>query len=217
MFQLPLIIMLEIVSPESRSRINGIVHCFWTFGLCLLALIAFLTRSWLSLSITTSCIALIPFLYLRFFPESPSWLITNQRYGEALTIVKGISEKNGKTKDSATLKALIEKLGERCRTKQEVDIKHSTLDILKYSKLRKIFITLSIMWATVYLAYYGLQLNIYNLMGNEFVNFSILSLAEIPGCIICWYMLDRFGRRFTLATNFIFMGLACLLPLAEHL
>ncbi|XP_035211209.1 solute carrier family 22 member 5-like isoform X2 [Stegodyphus dumicola] len=152
----------------------------------------------------------------RFFPESPSWLITNQRYEEALTIVKGISEKNGKTKDSATLKALIEKLGERCRTKQEVDIKHSTLYILMYSELRKIFITLSIMWATVYLAYYGLQLNIYNLMGNEFVNFSILSLAEIPGCIICWYMLERFGRRFTLATNFIFIGLACLLPLAEY-
>lgn len=53
-------LVLELVSPKLRSWINGLVTTAWSIGLCLLPLIALLTRDWVRHSIVTaSCAASI--------------------------------------------------------------------------------------------------------------------------------------------------------------
>lgn len=49
--------VLELVNPEIRARMNGLATTSWTIGLCLLPLVAYLTRDWVRLSIVTTSFA----------------------------------------------------------------------------------------------------------------------------------------------------------------
>ena len=62
------------------------------------------------------------------------------------------------------------------------------------------------------MSYYGLQLNVSNLAGNEFLNFFLTAIVEIPGYATSWFFMDRFGRRWFTVVAFLMTGIACLLP-----
>ncbi|GIX76076.1 organic cation transporter 1 [Caerostris extrusa] len=65
------------------------------------------------------------------------------------------------------------------------------------------------------LSYYGLQFNISNLAGNEFLNFFLLAIAEVPGYLSSWIIMERFGRRWCSVTGFFCTGVVCMLPTIE--
>ncbi|XP_054714288.1 organic cation transporter protein-like [Uloborus diversus] len=215
-FQLPYIIILEIVGPEMRTRMNGIVNCSWTFGLCFLPLIAYLSRSWVTLGLVTSSVTLIFFLYWTFLPESPRWLVSQERYEEATVIMSKIAEKNGKPQDYKELLSKLQKLGEKIKKEKKVDgVENSSADLLRYPQLRKKFIIITFCWMADIMAYYGLQLNVSNLAGNEFINFFLLALVEVPGYLTCWVVMEKFGRRWCTVAGFLLTGIACMLPSIE--
>lgn len=62
------------------------------------------------------------------------------------------------------------------------------------------------------ITYYGLQVNVKNLFGNQFLNFFLLSLMEIPSHIITWYFLERIGRRSCSVIAFSLCTISCLIP-----
>lgn len=62
------------------------------------------------------------------------------------------------------------------------------------------------------MSYYGLQINITNLSGNEFLNFFLMAVVEIPGFISSWFLMNKFGRRWVTAMWFLMTGIACILP-----
>ncbi|XP_035216500.1 carcinine transporter-like [Stegodyphus dumicola] len=215
-FQLPYIIILEIVSPEMRTRMNGVVNCAWTFGLCFLPLIAYLSRSWVTLGVVTSSVTVIYLLYWKYLPESPRWLVSQERYEEAVVIMQRIGKKNEKVEDKNVLLNKLQKLGEKIKKEKQVDgVKNSSSDLLKYPQLRKKFIIITFCWMADIMAYYGLQLNVSNLAGNEFVNFFLMALVEIPGYLTSWVFMERIGRRWCTVGGFILTGLICMLPSVE--
>ncbi|XP_035223447.1 organic cation transporter 1-like isoform X2 [Stegodyphus dumicola] len=216
MFMLPLITVLEIVSPEKRSFVNGVQNCCWTFGMCLLPAVAYLSRSWVNLSLVVS--SAVPFLLLcwRFIPESPRWSISRGKYDEAVTVMKLIAEKNGRTVDPNTLLAKLQALDKKRKEEKKAGLQNSASDILKVPHMRKVFIFMTICWTANYLIYYGLQMNIYNLSGNEFINFFLLSLMETPGNLLSWFFMERYGRRFTITAGFILGGLVCFSCMIEY-
>lgn len=61
--------------------------------------------------------------------------------------------------------------------------------------------------------YYGLSWNTSNLGGNDYINFLISGLVEIPGYIALLLMLDRWGRKATLCYALLLAGVALLLTL----
>ncbi|GFS62849.1 organic cation transporter 1, partial [Nephila pilipes] len=60
------------------------------------------------------------------------------------------------------------------------------------------------------LAYYGLQYNLPNLDGNPFITFFVLSIVEFPGLLSIWYLMEKWGRRWSSASFLALAGLACL-------
>ena len=58
--------------------------------------------------------------------------------------------------------------------------------------------------------YYGLSLNSTSLAGDIFLNFSLVTLAEMPGYFLAYIGMKFIGRRSTLAASLIIGGLACL-------
>ncbi|GIY88310.1 organic cation transporter 1 [Caerostris extrusa] len=65
------------------------------------------------------------------------------------------------------------------------------------------------------MSYYGLQFNISNLAGNEFLNFFLLAIAEVPGYLSSWIIMERFGRRWCSVAGFFCTGVVCMLPTIE--
>ncbi|GIY00441.1 organic cation transporter 1 [Caerostris darwini] len=190
-FQQPLIISLEIVAPELRTRMNGIVNISWTVGLCVLPLLAYFSRSWVTLGLVASSVTIIFLFYYAFLPESPRWLVSQERYEEAAAILYQIGEKNGKTKEKNVLVQKLQKLGERFKKEK------------RWTKMANL------------MSYYGLQLNISNLAGNEFINFFLLGIAEVPGYLSSWIIMERFGRRWCSVAGFLCTGVVCMLPAIE--
>ena len=62
--------------------------------------------------------------------------------------------------------------------------------------------------------YYGLQLNISNMGGNDFVNFFYLSAIELPSNLAGYVLAEKWGRRWT---HSAFLGLTAVTTLLAAL
>ncbi|GFS37740.1 organic cation transporter protein [Trichonephila inaurata madagascariensis] len=203
---------LELVGPSVRTRMNGISNAAWTFGLCVMPLIAYLSKHWVTFGLITSSASVLMFCYIKFLPESARWLISREKYSEAATILTRIAETNGKTIDPVDLRLKIKKLGERIKKEKKMDeVKNNATDLIRYPNLRKKFLIVTFCWVADMFAYYGLQINVPNLGGNPFVNFFVLSAVEIPGLICSWYFMEKRGRRWSSVSFLILTGSSCLL------
>ncbi|GIY07147.1 organic cation transporter protein, partial [Caerostris extrusa] len=147
-----------------------------------------------------------------FLPESPRWLIAQEKYSEAAVVLTRIAETNSKNIDPVELRLKIKKLGERIKKEDKMDeVKNTATDLVRYPNLRKKFLIVTFCWVADMFAYYGLQINVPNLGGNPFINFFILSAVEIPGLICSWYFMEKYGRRWTSVSFLILTGSSCLL------
>ncbi|XP_042901440.1 carcinine transporter isoform X3 [Parasteatoda tepidariorum] len=210
-FQLPYIILLEIVGLSQRTKMNGIANASWTIGLCFLAPIAYFTRHWVTFGLATSSVSILMFLYWKFLPESPRWLISQERYKEATRAISRIAETNGKTIEPVELRMKIQKLGEKVKKEKLESANNTFLDLFRFPNLRKKFLIISFCWVADIFAYYGLQINVSNLGGDPFFNFFFLALVEIPGLICSWYFMEKWGRRWCSVSALALTGSACLL------
>ncbi|KAH6928478.1 hypothetical protein HPB50_016714 [Hyalomma asiaticum] len=192
-FQLPYVILLELVGPKQRTAMLAIGWMSWTAGLCLLPLVAFLSRDWIVLGLICSAAAALNAIYWKLLPESPRWLLSRNRFSEATGVLTRIAKTNGvcPPKNLATdLERVQRKLVE-----EEKVAKSSTVDIIRVSKVRSNFLIITLSWVANASAYYGMSINVTNMSGNEFVNFFLLALVEFPGCVIAWWAMEKLGRR----------------------
>ena len=56
------------------------------------------------------------------------------------------------------------------------------------------------------MVYYGLSMYASSLAGDLFTNFTLLSLAEIPGYLLSFVGMRQIGRRATLAASLLIGG-----------
>ena len=147
-------------------------------------------------------------------PESPRWLIAKERYEDAEQMLLKMAKINKKPRPDnllLKLKAVGKKMSQENNKDEKVD--NALLVILKNSGLRKNFLLVTINWMTCAAVYYGIHLNLYNFSGNEFLNFFLLSLIELPAYVMGWYCIEtRLGRRFTNALSLVFCGLCLCIP-----
>ncbi|EEC08880.1 organic cation/carnitine transporter, putative, partial [Ixodes scapularis] len=192
-FQLPYIILLELVGPKYRTSMLGIAWMAWTLGLCALPLAAYLCRTWILLGLICSACAALNFLYWKLIPESPRWLLTQNRVKEAVVLLKRIAKTNGVVPPEH-LETDLMKVQKKLEEERSEAVT-STMDILRMSNIRTNFLIVTFSWIANSCAYYGLSINVTNMSGNEFINFFLLGLVEFPACVISWWSMEKFGRR----------------------
>ncbi|XP_022254186.1 carcinine transporter-like [Limulus polyphemus] len=213
-FQVPYIMLVEIVGKEKRTQMMGIACIGWTTGLCILPLLAFLIPNWKTFGLVTTCFCIPYFFYWRFLPESPRWLVSIQRYEEAVVILTKMAKINGRSVPTDLVKRL-KKVEESMRKEKESSTTTENFTVLfRYPSLRKYFLTITISWVANSMAYYGLQINVTNLYGNEFLNFFLLGIVELPSYFLCWYLMERCGRRWTNVGLMFLAALSILIPTA---
>jgi len=55
------------------------------------------------------------------------------------------------------------------------------------------------------LSYYGPSLG-----QNQYLSFLLSSVVEVPSCLVCWLLMDRWGRRWPLCLAMTLSGISCI-------
>ncbi|XP_049529176.1 LOW QUALITY PROTEIN: organic cation transporter protein-like [Dermacentor silvarum] len=192
-FQIPYVILLELVGTKQRTAMLAVGWMSWTAGLCLLPLAAFLTRDWTVLGLMCSAAAALNAVYWKLLPESPRWLLSRDRFSEATRVLTRVAKTNGVCPPKSLANDL-ERVQRKLAEEEKV-AKSSTADLMRMPKVRSNFLIITLSWVANAGAYYGMSINVTNMSGNEFVNFFLLALVEFPACVIAWWAMEKLGRR----------------------
>lgn len=74
----------------------------------------------------------------------------------------------------------------------------------------------------IVLVFYGLSISATDIVGgNKYLNFSLVSLVEIPACVLNWMVMEGLSRKMALSSMFVLSGVTCvaytLVPSREYL
>lgn len=219
----------EFLKTETRGFWLTLLGYFWTFGQFLSVGFAywFLGTSgnktsnpngwrWFAIASTTPMIV-SALILIRYFHESPRWLLARGRHAEAVVVLRDIARQNGK--DGKELYPDDTVLTE---TKVQ-ETKH--LRKLFTPKWRKMTVLTLIVWFSIELLYFGALLDTTKLFskaksdpssrvhgGYSFVYLPILIgfFGELVGRIYTTIVIDRIGRRYNQAISHVFGGLSFL-------
>ena len=180
----------------------------------------------------------MPFLlligYWWFTPESPRWLLSQNRSAEALQVVKSIAKWNGKSLDEEFyihFKQMVADLSEAEGKAKGLRPDNMTAMLRFYPSTRKNFalsgilhtfilihyfyqnwfiFTVAFNWLANAVAYNGLTFYSANLNVSPQIGFAVSALVEVPSYLLSWLAMGWVGRRRILITTMVLGGIACL-------
>ncbi|XP_067125735.1 beta-alanine transporter-like [Centruroides vittatus] len=205
----PFILFTELTTPDKRCVTGMICATIFAVALIIYTAIAYLLRDWFYITLMYS-IPFIPVLaYWRFVPESPRWLLSQNRIDEAEEIVQKIAKFNKKRIEKDFLKKFQQqKKNEGCES--QTSSSSSYLELLKYPNMRCRQFILCFDWAIICLVYAVLVYNAMNMKIDDYLANAINSFSEIPGVLIVMIAMDKVGRRLSLFLSMGIAGLGCL-------
>jgi len=168
---------------------------------------AWAAGSWLYLGLACSLSALLMLLYFLYVPESPRWLLTKGRVGEAERILQRIAEKNGTAGSlrPGQLESYLKYLNEKhLSTRTEVP---GILTLFKKLGLLTHIIMLSVSFSVTEMLDAGIAFDT-TLSGNEFINSFLLAIIQLPAAWLGDVLAGRTGRRWTQVFFLCFSGIA---------
>ncbi|KAK3921008.1 Organic cation transporter protein [Frankliniella fusca] len=211
------LLALEFVGPRQRVLTTTVLSMFYSSGNALLGALAWAVRDWRWLLRAVYGGGLVFALPLWFTPESVRWLATRGRLEEADAIVSKVAAINkvpvNETLSSATRKAPLpggEQLVEVPDDAAGAGTMRTLVSLFKSRTLALRFINCAYCWMANTFVYYGLSLNAVTLSGDEYVNFILSGLVELPANLLSLWLQDYVGRRWTLAGTLIVSGVCCL-------
>lgn len=151
------------------------------------------TVGWRPLLASSALAAALVLWIRRRIPESPRYLVTAGRTAEAAAVLAQIAEANGRTLPPGRLSA-------------PTGGRRAGLTTLWDRRFRRVTATLWVAWFAISLGYYG----VFTWLPSVFVdrgftflstyqNTVLLAVAQVPGYLSAAWLVERWGRRPTLA------------------
>ncbi|XP_004449852.2 solute carrier family 22 member 2 [Dasypus novemcinctus] len=197
------ILITEFVGLGYRRTVGILYQAAFTVGLLVLAGVAYALPHWRWLQFAVTLPNFCFLLYYWCLPESPRWLISQNKNAKAMKVIKYIAKKNGKSLP-ASLQSLrpAEEVGEK--------LNPSFLDLVRTPQIRKHTLILMYNWFTSSVLYQGLIMHMGLAGGNIYLDFFYSALVEFPAALIIILTIDRIGRRYPWAWSNMVAGAACL-------
>ena len=201
----------EFAPAAQRGRLVVLLESFWAFGWAAAAIVAdLLARSaqargapypWRVAFLVGALPALYVFVLRRALPESPRYLMARGRGAEAEAIVRQVEAESGRPHGAPLA--------------PEPPAPAARLGDLFAAGLRRRTTVLWALWFAMAFSYYGMFIWLPTLLVGrgfgEVQSFSFtlwITLAQIPGYFAAAWLVERIGRRATLAPFMILCAVA---------
>lgn len=205
-------ILSEFLPPQSRGRFMVLLDFFWPVGFLVAILFWWIfivqgvtvggIESWRVLFVAAAFPAFIAFLARLTIPESPFYYARKGRLQDAADV---LTRMTGTPVDPATLS-------------KEQAVPRAPLGALFRGKLARRSIVTLVVWTALNFSYYGLFLDLPFTLGafgavasdtGLLATFFITSaLAQFPGYLASMILVERWGRKRTLALFLILGGVS---------
>ncbi|CAN8019127.1 unnamed protein product, partial [Ixodes persulcatus] len=189
-------LLMEIVPPKHRMMLNLGFGIGYTGSLLLLPLVAYHLNNWSSLQLIAglSAIMMIPFWFI--LQESPRWLLTKGRLEDAeATMVKVLKINRRPIPDMDQVMSDLS-----LQSKLSVSLKRTC-------RLAPYFVLACFRFLGGVIYYYA-ALNVTNIPGNPYINYTVSSAAELPAALLGMYVVRCWSRRRSMAVQLLLAGLA---------
>lgn len=196
-------IFAEYLPAEKRGRYLVLLEAFWALGAVFAAGLAWLIvprLGWRWLLGISAIPGLIIFFIRRYIPESPRYLMISGKPDQAAAVLRQVAAENGRTLPDFTLAPL-----PRTAPGRLADLLHP--------RLRRTSLLLWFIWFAISLGYYGVFTwlpGFFRASGMTLLpvyqNAFILALAQLPGYFSAAWLVERWGRRRTLAFYLLASG-----------
>jgi putative MFS transporter len=189
-------IFAEYMPAKKRGQYLVLLEAFWAVGTILAAGLAWLIVprfGWRALLAVSALPGVIIYFFRRHVPESPRYLMVKGRTAEAKAVLLQVAAENQITLPEFELLPL----------KTESSNKISQL---WHPQLRRTTFLLWLIWFCISLGYYGVFTwlpSYFRAAGMTMLpvyqNTFILALAQLPGYFSAAYLVEKWGRKLTLA------------------
>ncbi|XP_066533367.1 solute carrier family 22 member 2 [Hoplias malabaricus] len=196
------VLITELVGVEYRRTVGVLFQMFFSFGIIILALIAYLIPDWRWLQVAFTVPYIFFLVYYWFVPESPRWLLSQNNSKKAVEITEAMAKENKKT------------LSKNIETLKDDNAESTTgsfMDLIRTPNMRKQTLILSFNWFTSAVVYQGLIMRLGILGGNVYLDFLISGIVEFPAAFLILFTIERIGRRLPFAAANMVSGAACLI------
>lgn len=174
----------------------------WVVGMASLPWIAYAARDWYLIGLVTTIPCALAFICCKWVPESPRWLLSMGKVDKVVEVLKTIAKTNG-TEDKLTEQEMLSMLKQIVIKQDQCDQKYSVLSLFSNWRLGRNTILVTLSWIVNGVVYYVITLNANNLSGNQFLNFFILGVIEVPAGYLGSVLCDKLGRRWTQVLFFL--------------
>ncbi|XP_076887191.1 organic cation/carnitine transporter 4-like [Bidens hawaiensis] len=210
------VLAVEPIGPAKRGLAGMSTFYFYSTGIALLSVIAYMFQSWRFLYIASSIPSIIFLVFmLPFISESPRWYLVQGKPDEAMKIMHKIAKTNRKNLPE-NVYLVLDKVARSCDHKsienegtREV-VTSSVIDVIKSPLTRNRLLLLMGIYFVSASMYYGLNLNATNLETNIYISVLLNSAAEMPAYLLTGILIDRFGRKPLGVGTQWFSGIFCL-------
>ncbi|EUC31660.1 hypothetical protein COCCADRAFT_100746 [Bipolaris zeicola 26-R-13] len=129
------ILLTEICHPQHRGIFTAVYNCLWNLGALFVAWIAWGTSqadnhwSWRSITLLQGLPSFLQLMFIWWVPESPRWLISKERYEEALDTLAYYHAEGDR--DNVTVNFEYTEMREAIRMEADAKTNSSYVDFLK--------------------------------------------------------------------------------------
>lgn len=226
-------ILTEIAAKKYRTMFGCLFNISYPIGYVLLPIAALVAHDWRKLQLYISVPLLILLINFWLLPESPRWLVSQNRYDDAWKIVRksGYKEKpepdnlrcdeNCETSSGA---AAQKNDGDRnVREEGEVEGNGPLQRVIRsLKKVFSLYATTEIRrrtficyfaWFSAAISYYSIAFNADNFTTDKYIYCALNGAVEAPGYLISFACLALFGRKPVSCLLFLMSGISLLIIL----
>ncbi|XP_074506509.1 solute carrier family 22 member 13-like [Sebastes fasciatus] len=199
------ILATEWIGPSKRSLGACVTRLFGAVGQCAVAGVIYVIRQWRVAQLISAAPLAVVVIYIWFIPESARWLLSRGRTEEAKQLIVKAAAINKRTVPDS----LLDNIAVR-----DVGNKGGIKVIFRSPALTKYFVIMTLAWFALSLSIFCLYFNLGNFGLSIFVTQFLFGAVEIPANLLCFWLLEVFGRKILFVATLLAGGLSCLLVLA---
>ena len=187
----------EITGPAYRAISGTMVWVFFTGGLLLVTLEAYLLQNWKLLQL----VSVVPYIFVFFLwscvPESIRWYVAKGKTELAENLLKKIAIVNRKPEPT-----------DKLREEKEIQSSENFLALFYPCPLLTNSLILVFGWFTCGVTYYTVSLASEDLSGDLYRDFALVSVMGLPANVVVVTCCDKIGRKKTTIAHFFIAAVA---------